>query len=223
MRTDFFPGWKMTRAQHGEYFRTWAAIVEKYGWNKVQAEEQRQLAHTRAFGFVKSRKDIDHLNDYTKIKAEFMALLHPEKLAPVLKQETMPETNLRHKVMFDQVKLLSVVLPEMDGATCPAREVVPDLEWAQCYVAGVMRDRFRTEDIHAVSDQRPHPDGYSELEKLVFTLDRCISELRRKRIPKGMKGHDCGWMVHDLKRAAGVSCDCAKCRAKPAMKMEVAA
>lgn len=198
-RTDIVPGWKMTFGQKDSYFSMWQSIVRKHGWNAAEAEEQRLLAHERALGDRRSRKDIDHLNDFTKIKAEFMALLKPGDINPQLRQLDMPHRNLRWKVMNVQTSLLAVVLPPAADATDLDRQLA-----AENYIATVMRDKFHTTDLKEVNERRPHPDAYSDLEKLVFTIEARINTLRNER----------GYTVHQMNQLAGIPCvdSCRKCR-----------
>lgn len=204
-RGDFYPGWKMTCEQRLAYFSLWQSVINKHGWNKAEAEAQRLLAHARAFGGPKSRKDIDHRNNFSAIKGEFMALLRPDDLQPQMRQISMPERNLRWKVMNVQTALLAVVLEHAETATELDRQTA-----AENYVLAIMKDKFRTTDLKDVNDRRPHPGAYSDLEKLVFTIDRAIGKLRRAyeertklRLP-----------MHEMHQLAGVACgsNCRQCR-----------
>jgi hypothetical protein len=98
------------------------------------------------------------------------------------------------------------------------------------YVAGVMRERFHTDDLTLISD-RAYPRGrngeeFSDLELLRDTLDARINTLRNKRgcalplhtevvkvKPSGHRHTVSGWTIHDLHQAAGVKCPqwCSKC------------
>lgn len=244
----------MTPAQEKKYWREWGALTRFCKANHLPAPDRHEL-HVRALGTDRSHKDFTN-DEFTKWLAEVWAITKPDAIKPQLRQITMPRKNALHRIQIEQVKLLAILLsterkprwqeypPEFP---VPAEALVPDLDAAMTFVATVMRERFRTEDITLISDapqprfvkkfgklvlrdgQPIHTGDFSDLELLRDTLDARINALRNKRggaDPKAKrKVHTVpGWTIHELHQAAGVKCPdwCSSCypRRKRAVVVE---
>lgn len=97
-REKFYPGWKMTHGQHGEYWRMLGRVCVKVGaTTAAQREDARQQIHLRAFGSepdgrTKSARAINHLKDFDDFKAACLAVLSPTSVEAQLRQAEMPRT-----------------------------------------------------------------------------------------------------------------------------------
>jgi hypothetical protein len=96
-RPEFYPGWKMTRAQHQAYWRLLSQVNAVQ--NVTSAEEResmRKLIHDRAFGRAVSAKDIDHLKMFDAFKGACLAMIQPANWEAQLHQVDQPLIRLRH-------------------------------------------------------------------------------------------------------------------------------
>ena len=97
--TKFFPGWKMTEAQHRAYFQMLGQVHAALGLKSAaEKESMRQELHRRAFGGPKSAKEINHTTDFDAIKSECLAITQPDSLEAQLRQQTMPATRLIYAI-----------------------------------------------------------------------------------------------------------------------------
>jgi hypothetical protein len=209
----------------------WPAACAARGWDAKDRAWQMQVLSQILKRPISSSTDIEYLAEFTEVKATLQAWAHDTNLKKPLRTLDNPRRVLTTKITIEQVKLLSVALIESPRA----EDVEPDIEWAQNYVANLMKGKFRTDDITQISDQptiRPNGEEKSDLETLRDTLEARISALRLERVVKfsGLsfsefkqrtKGEqrrfsaESGWNWHDLRTKAGVECECAACRTQP--------
>jgi hypothetical protein len=99
MTAKFYPGWRMSPAQHQLYFRLLGQVnAELKLANAAAREEQRQLIHIRAFGRPGvSAKEIDN-KMFDVFMAECYTWLKPDDLNAQLKQAEQPLIRLRYRI-----------------------------------------------------------------------------------------------------------------------------
>ena len=99
MSTKFYPGWKMTVAQHAAYFRLLSQVYEACGLPTAEdREDMRFDIHLRAFGEPRSAKLINHLKDFDDFKAACLANMQPANLGAQMRQAEMPKTRLIYAI-----------------------------------------------------------------------------------------------------------------------------
>jgi hypothetical protein len=154
------------------------------------------------------RKDIDRADfhaqhalpastkDFTKenfdtFLAACRAITQPDNLKPQLRALNQPKARLLHKILVEQAAQLKAL-----------GKLAPDIVIGQ-----ISSQKFYGRKPADLSANRRPPinegdkERASELEMLMFTVARTISELRQEK----------GWTQHDLNIAAGLHCDCAAC------------
>jgi hypothetical protein len=210
----------MTPAQTKLYWREWSR-AKKAG---QLGDADRHLLHAQALGAEKSSKDFTN-EDLDKVLASFRALSQPSSLNAQLRQQEQPNTRRLHKIA-NLLKCLGLFVAE------PVQ-----------YASAILRDRFHVSvledlarvDLNAelVGDKySPRPLGgegqgegvHSELEKLIYTLSRCVSVLRRKG-DFASGGHFPDLTEHEMCRLAKVPCfrsNCAECRDERSSRREEA-
>lgn len=119
------------------------------------------------------------------------AITKSDDLKPQLRALNQPKARLLHRILVEQAAQLKA-LGKLD----------PDITIGQ-----ICRQKFygrKPADLNA-NKRPPLNEGEdpraSELEMLMFTVARTISELRQEK----------GWTQHDLNIAAGLQCACASC------------
>lgn len=174
----------MTSSQKALYFREWAAV------RKADPEADRHALHQQALGKDKSSKAFTNA-DLDKVLAAFRAISRNAELQPQLDALNQPRQRLLHLILHDQAAQLAAL----------------EKEQPLNYIFGVCADKFngRTPSQLSADSREPIPPSPeprpSELQMLLFTIARAISELRQAR----------GWTQHDLNVAAGLHCACAPC------------
>lgn len=196
----------MTPAQNRLYWREWGALTRTCK-AKSWPEPDRHALHKKALGRDKSHNAFTNA-DLDKVLAAFRTYSAADDLRPQLRAERMPRTRLEWKITIEQTALLAVLLhhdptiqPSSDS-TSLERQLA-----AERYIIQLMRDRFGTDDIRAVSDV-PMPRGrdqieMSDLELLRDTLAARINTLRNKA----------GLTIHELNKLATIACPstCRRC------------
>lgn len=162
--------------------------------------DQRKLYWVHLHEVLAARKDLtredfhaEHnlpasTKDFTKqhfdtFLAACAAVTQPANLKPQLRAINQEKTRLLHKILVEQAAQLRALDKPDPSAT----------------ILKICAEKFRGRKPADLSAEKPQ--SYSELEKLLFTIARAISELRQKR----------GWSQHDLNIAAGLHCSCATC------------
>jgi hypothetical protein len=173
---DIYPGWSMTVAQHGKYFRLHAAACAAQRATTSAAKEAlRQAAHLAAFGKPKSAKDINTTKDFDDIKREF------ERLAFVIPKpspggegarradEGEPNDGVHQRTVYVAHKRLYV----LDEKTSPS------------YVATLLKERFKI-----IPGQRRIEDlSQKQLIQLITTVNNRIQMLGGKNQPVEVNGN----------------------------------
>lgn len=133
--------------------------------------------------------------DFTKAHmdtflAACAAITQSDNLKPQLRAINQPKARLLHKIVVDQAAMLRALGKPDPLAT----------------IAQICADKFRGRKPADLSDSHRSVFGsqYSELQMLMFTVARQISELRQARL----------WSQHELLWNAGLgkTCECADCR-----------
>lgn len=156
MKKDFFPGWKMTMAQHNTLIRLWTGACAAQGWDKLGAREreaQRKLVLTRVFGYARSFTEIDSTKGCDAIFREF------KRLANAVTDDNGERNRLLHAV--------GKLLTDINELVEPG------------YIATLLKDRFK-----AVEGVRPVTDlSNKTLSQLVYTLKARIKTLQSATVP----------------------------------------
>ena len=187
----------MTKKQNAKFFgEYWPQVCEVKGWRSDDREQRLEFISVAIGRMVSTTSEVDHLKDYDKLKAECLALLDPTNLSAQLRQLRQEQNRLVRKIQVIQVSLLAA----MEEGNFEERN-----EAAERFVLAIMRDKFRTEDIFAISykagPRGPYGMVKSDLETLRDTLAARINERRRQK----------GLTIHELNELAGVRCDCKRC------------
>jgi hypothetical protein len=96
----FYPGWKMTPAQHASYFNLLEGVYRAYVITKsADKETMRKKIHQQAFGRPVSAKDIDHMKMFDEFKAVCLAMSQPDNLDAQMHQAEQPLIRLRHAIL----------------------------------------------------------------------------------------------------------------------------
>lgn len=128
VKDKFYPGWKLTPAQHGAYWKFIAQVCARVGARTAaEREDARKQVHLAAFGCEKSAREINHLRDFDDFKAACLAILSPENLGAQLRQAEMPHTRLVHAI----------------------RALAPE-----AYVIAIARAKFHTDDWEGLDESR---------------------------------------------------------------------
>jgi hypothetical protein len=143
--------------------------------------------------------------DFTKAHmdtflAACAAILKPADLKPQLRAFDQPKARLLHKILVEQAAQLKAL-----GKADPAITI------GQISVQKFHGRHYDQLSANKRPPRSPSPlagegrgEGYSELEMLMFTVARTISELRQTK----------GWTVHELlwNSGLGKTCACADCK-----------
>jgi hypothetical protein len=202
----------MTPAQTKLYWKSWSA-AKKAGH---LADADRARLTLEALGYEASSKSLTNA-EFDKVLAAFRAISAPYSLKPQLRAQEQPNTRRLHKIA-NLLKCLGLFVAEP----------VP-------YASAILRDRFHVSvledlarvDLNAelIADKSQYGGtssgsptcAASELEKLIFTLSRCVSVLRRKGVlhAGGARSTVPQITEHEMCRLAKVPCfraNCAACR-----------
>lgn len=173
--------------------------------------DQRKLYWANLNAVLKARSDLSReefhaqhylpasTKDFTKAHmdtflAACAAVVQPSNLKPQLRAFDQPKARLLHKILVEQAAQLKAL-----GKADPA-----------ITIGQISVQKFRGRHYDQLSaNKRPNPVNPdepkpSELEMLMFTVARQISELRQAR----------GWSQHELlwQSGLGKTCECAECR-----------
>jgi hypothetical protein len=172
----------MSPAQTKLYWREWAAV------RRVDPKADRHALTVKALGRMKSSKEFGNA-DLDKVLGVFRAISKPSSVNAQMRQLNQPRTRLLKKITAEQLPCLAVVLREGVGVTAKplaSRLSIPlseaDHAQAEKYLVELLRDRFNTTDLLAVSaEPRPRHNGpdRSDLELVMFTLAARINDLRK--------------------------------------------
>jgi hypothetical protein len=188
----------MTQKQNSTFFgHYWPQVCEVKGWRPDDKEQRLEFISMAIGRMIGSATEVDHLKDYDLLKAECLAVLDPTNVNAQLRQLRQDQNRLVRKIQWIQVALLAA----MEEGNLEERNAA-----AERYVIAVMRDKFRTEDIFAIS-YKAEPRGRpgllkSDLETLRDTIAARINERRREK----------GLTIHELNQLAGIRCDCKHCK-----------
>jgi hypothetical protein len=186
----------MTPKQTAWYWREWQSVVgacKRFGYPNPDRHE----LHRRALGRDKSSKGFTNA-DLDKVIAVFRSVSKPNSVEAQLRQLRQERTRLEWTITQRQAALLAAM---MAGENTLDRQLT-----AERYIVDLMRDRFGTADITALSHERRPGAAKSPLEMLRDTLDARINTLRQER----------GWSIHELHQVAGIACPCAGCNRRAA-------
>jgi hypothetical protein len=148
-------------------------------------------------GLPPSTKDFTK-QDFDTFLAACRAITQSGDLKPQLRALDQPKARLLHKILVEQAAQLKAL-----GHTDPSISI-----------GQISSQKFHGRKPHDLSAVRPPQDQdsqlkirYSQLEMLMFTVARMISEQRQAR----------GWTVHELlwESGLGKTCTCADCRRSP--------
>ncbi len=179
----------MSPKQKALYFREWARV------RSVDPSADRHALHTLALGTDKSSKEFTNA-DLDKVLGAFRAVTRPADLNAQVRQEKQPDIRQYHAIK------LKLVLLGVLGAEKPAHYA------AKACNGGKAIQWFI--DLHHTSNpEQMYPAYGLDLDRVIWTLARCISRLRQVR----------EWSEHELFSRAGAldHCRCARCAkaAKP--------
>lgn len=134
----------------------------------------------------KSTKDFTKAH-FDTFLAACRAITQPADLKPQLRALNQPKARLLHKILVEQAAQLKAL-----GKADP-----------QMTITQICKQKFIGAYPADLSADAPPGKQYSDLDKLLFTVARTISELRQKR----------GWTVHELlwESGLGATCECANC------------
>ncbi|HYE32524.1 MAG TPA: hypothetical protein VEH27_13925 [Methylomirabilota bacterium] len=154
----------MTPKQQALYWREWAKV------RAIDPAMDRHALHTQALGKAKSSKAFTNA-DLDKVLAAFRAVSEPHNLNAQVRQLEQPKKR--------QLYAIREHLQEL-----AALDVGNPLEYARSIVADQHPGLERLiEDLSASKEVHMSQTGLliedSELEKLRFTLARCVSRLRQ--------------------------------------------
>jgi hypothetical protein len=213
----------MTKAQIYLYRAEWSK-ARKAGGLK---EHDRHEIHIQVLGADKSSLDLTNA-EFDKVLAAFRAVSAPYNLKPQLRAQEQPNTRRLHKIA-NLLKCLGLFVAE---PVPYATAILSDKYGRGAFhprptYAAILEDLARV-DLNAelIGDKySPRPLGgegqgegvHSELEKLIFTLSRCVSVLRRKGVlhAGGARSTVPQITEHEMCRLAKVPCfrpNCAACR-----------
>jgi hypothetical protein len=186
----------LTAAQQHVFWRLWQAACRAQGWTRAAGWSESEITgqrreFLRRCGF-ESLTQVDRTNGFTRVKNELTLLTRPDLNAA--RETTDPALNrarvLRHVIRARLLPCLGL------------------FEDAEAYLATICAGFFQRlsafnrpatlEDL----DAHPGPDGKaSELDQVMMTLSARVDAKRRRA----------GMTVHDMRIAADVPCDCARC------------
>jgi hypothetical protein len=212
----------MTKPQIHLYRAEWAK-ARKAGGLK---EHDRHEIHIQVLGVDKSSLDLTNA-EFDKVLAAFRAISAPYSLKPQLRAQEQPNTRRLHKIanllkclglfVADPVQYASAILSDKygRGAFHPRptyAAILEDLARVDLN-AELIADKFNG-GANAAAEPKL---AASELEKLIFTLSRCVSVLRRKGVlhAGGARSTVPQITEHEMCRLAKVPCfraNCAACR-----------
>jgi hypothetical protein len=211
---DLHPGWRMSRKQHGRYWRMMSDCAKKLGITQADARER---IHVRAFGENRSAKTINHKADFDELEKEWAAILDDTNIKRQLAKQDQPNVRVIHLIRTDYRAQLSILLPIKYGHITigdllehvvrfdPIGNKCPNLYLAEQYIKSILQGpRFKKNNFTDLDTiQRPRSTGVklSELEMFRDTIAGRISTIRRQ----------IGLEPHDLCMLAGIQCACSDC------------
>jgi hypothetical protein len=195
----------LTKSQLSRFWREWAGIVKKNGWDSTTADQRRKDLLSRC-GFT-SLTLVDTRAGFDRVLAELGAERDDLKRTAEIADPTIGEARrLRQVIRAEILPCLALYEPD------PER-----------YLQAVIADKIRwsktdkptrpptIDDLTATPTYRRVPPCFSlkefpsQLEQVLMTLN---ARLHSKR-----KAH--GDTIHDMRTRAGFQCSCRACTSKP--------
>lgn len=186
--------WLMTKDQHGLYLRLWGKACIAQGWTtakgltSIQIDAKRKEQHAIVFGSPISAKQINPRGMFDDIKAHFLMLTDNIKGTIETDHAEIGEARRLRKLIEEHLKCLALYHPDPEA-----------------YLTAILLDKFRgVTDLDSLSAKRSYLERPSQLEQVVWTLNRCING---KEGLRNQAGHS----LHDMRTRAGLECDCTLC------------
>ena len=168
----------------------WPDACRSRGWNPNDRDLRLTVLSQAVKRPIKSANDLNRTDDFDKVKA-YLGFAADDIDATT--ETDHPEIG-RARRLRDQIR---------DQVSC-LRLYHPNPE---AYLAKIVTSKFPSCDIDDLTDEptfcmaRSQP-GPSELEQVLMAMARSIQSKRKSA----------GHTLHQMKTAAGIPCDCARCR-----------
>jgi hypothetical protein len=205
---------KITPPQRTVIMKLWQGVCKDRGWSSGDRDFRLAKFSELIGRKIESSDDIGRIDECTKLLSELKAMLGVSIQAGLeANDQTINRARvLRHQIQNELIPCLALYLDDVRAYVVtimedknrwwkidrPVRDIgLDDLD---------AKPIFRTNRENGKLEQWP-----SMLEQLQYTLSARLNELRKRS----------GDTIHDMRKRAGLECNCARCRRPLVNPMEI--